>query len=331
LNDGTTKLTGHEECSIELYPNSSKIETYCANKILKAAGGSVEWLTEGEGEDSPTTLKVCVKTTATRTLGKSELFTFEAGDSGVAQVTAKILSPRDESQPGRIIWTGNEDGDISLESKGSMSSKYGGSINTSAEISYTLKSPTITLNTGASSIKIEGTNTTIDTKSLLIKADRIHMQSKSTDKVFFTSETERVEDTLNKQLVTEDILGWLFNHVHPQTGMPPVGSPIITSETVPLDPEAAQALLLAKQAEALLFNADQLLSIETITNTVTALEASTALGPIATPVRQVLEILRSMVRSQKEGYVQALSGISSQGSGVLYSYGQVLTQDTKVR
>lgn len=331
LNDGTTKLTAHEECSIELYPNSSKIETYCSNKVIKTAGGSVEWLTEGEGEESPTSLKAVVKTTATRTLGKDQLFVFEAGDTGVAQVTAKILSPRDPESPGRILWSGNEDGNISIESSGSLSAKYGGSSSTEAQISYRLKSPVITFETNKSSIKVEGPNTVIDTESLTIKADSIRMKSRSTNQVFFNSEVEDVEDTLNKQLVTEDVLGWLFNHVHPQAGLPPVGAPLVTSETAPLDPEEAQALLLAKQAEALLFNSDQLLNIEVITTAVTALENSGVLGPIATPVRQILDILRSMVRSQKEGYIQALSGISSQGSGVLYSYGQVLTQDTKVR
>ena len=154
------------------------------------------------------------------------------------------------------------------------------------------------------------------------------MQSKSSDQVFFTTGTEQVVDTANKQLVTEDILEWLFNHVHPEAGLPPLGAPPITIETVPVDEEATLALLIAEQANAALFKLDQLAVVAGLKTTLEALQLSQPqLAPVAEPIVTILDILDELVQGQKRGYIQA----TTDGSGVLYSYGQVLTQDTKVR
>ena len=68
-------------------------------------------------------------------------------------------------------------------------------------------------------------------------------------------------------------------------------------------------------------------SVETALDGLTGTPAA----PVAAPIRQILGILKTMIENQKAGYLQAVSGSTNGGSGVLYSYGQVLTQDTKVR
>lgn len=327
-SDGSTRIMAHEECAIEMYPDSSRIETYCASKLIKTAGGTVEWLSDGDNESDATTFKAVLKTRATREVGSSRLFLFEAGDAGTPEVVAKILDPTDSEAPGRIVWSGNSDGDISLETSGSIASKYAGNLSIDAEIGAKLRSPSIRLDTDKSFIQLEGETTLIDTKELTIRADRIHMQSKSTDQVFFTTGTEDVLDTANKQLVTEDILGWLFNHVHPEAGLPPLGAPLVEAETMPVDEDAALALLVAEQAAAALFKVDQLAVVAGLKTALETLRTTQPqLMPVAQPLITILDILNELVEGQKRGYVQATTG----GSGVLYSYGQVLTQDTKVR
>lgn len=327
-SDGSTRVMAHEECAIEMYPDSSRIETYCASKLIKTAGGTVEWLSDGDNESDSTSFRAVLKTKATREVGSSQLFLFEAGDAGVPEVIAKILDPTDTEAPGRIVWSGNSDGDISLETVGSLASKYAGNYLVDAEVGAKLRSPSIRLDTDKSFIQLEGETILIDTKELTIRADRIHMQSKSTDQVFFTTGTESVVDTANKQLVTEDILGWLFNHVHPEAGLPPLGAPIIEIETMPVDEEATLALLVAEQAAAALFKVDQLAVVAALKTGLESIRTGNpTLAPVAEPIIKILEILDDLVQGQKRGYIEA----TTSGSGVLYSYGQVLTQDTKVR
>lgn len=329
-NNGVNKLMAHEECSIEMYADSSKIETYCASKVIKTAGGSVEWLSDGDNETNNTTFRAELKTKASRELNTNRLFLFEAGDAGTPEVVAKILDPYDTNSPGRIVWSGNSNGDITLETEGSLAENFAGSVTTNAEISMTLKSPTIKLQASNATIKVDSNKIFMDADDVTIRTDRIHVQSRSTDQVFLTSETETIVDTANKQLVTEDILDWLFNHIHPQAGMPPLGAPIFPNEHLPISEEAAVALLIAEQANAALFKLDDIVTMQSVELALDALSGTPA-APAAAPIRQILGILKTMVENQKAGYLQAVSGSTNGGSGVLYSYGQVLTQDTKVR
>ena len=355
LSNGVTKVMSSDVCSIELYPDTQKIETVCNQYSLITAGGSVEWSSDDTEDVGSAHLRVAVKSTSTTEVGASELFIFEAGDAGTPKVIMRVLDPDTSSDTGKLLWSCDAEGEMILDVKKTISVTTGESASITAKGGLYFESPTIDATIGTASLSVTSSDLILDVPNITIKTDRLTIQSRSQEQVFFDTGTEDIEDTLNKQLVTEDILSWLFNHVHLGNGVPALGRPIDTTEisTEDIDAEQLAEALTEMQSSiptsTLQDNINLVLpgaNAPSGVNTLSALYPFLAVPPtpenISVAVQSIIgqviatsQILHERLQLEQDELSKAVGTGWSSGdpplAGALVSYSQVLTQATKVR
>jgi hypothetical protein len=331
LSDGSVKLMANEACSIEMSPVTNKILTYCSSYVLHTGGGYLEWLVDSSENVGSSHFKAAIKTKSDLEIGSSELLLVEAGDSGTPKVTVKVLNPEASSNSSSFLWECTATGEVTLDVTKSINTQVGESISITSMQSTLLQTPILDIRSGDSSVSLSQESMVIDAPTVTIRTDSFLVQNRSGEQIFVRGEVEEVEDTLNKQLVTEDILSWVFNHIHPGNGAPALGRPMNTSEI------KAEELSVEQEAQAMAeakgisedVNSDEIEEILRIVG----VAATTVTPPeiIANLIVPILNLLLGKYTSELESVMSATSPDADLPAGVLNSYSQVLTQDTKVR
>ena len=155
----------------------------------------------------------------------------------------------------------------------------------------------------------------ITVPSVSIKTDSFVVQSISGEQVFIRGETDTEDeenDTLIKQLVTEDVLGWLFNHIHPGNGQPALGRPMNTEEIMTESPDPS-AVAQQMQADAGDVNSDLINVLDAVENLLAPI-----LGTGTEPLAPVIALLLAGLR---------VNLLKEQGSAVLISQGASTSPD----
>ena len=129
-----------------------------------------------------------------------------------------------------------------------------------------LQTPLLNIRTGESSISLDKESMVIDAPRVTIRTDSFLVQNRSGEQIFVRGEVEEEEDTLNKQLVTEDILSWIFNHVHPGNAAPALGRPLDISEikTEELSSDQEAQAVADSQVQSAEVNSVELAGLSTI-------------------------------------------------------------------
>jgi hypothetical protein len=327
LTSGVVKLMANEACSLEMYPDSHRIQTFCSNYVLRTSGGSVEWLTDIAEDIGASQFKAVIKSSGTTEVGAGELFIFEAGDSGVPKVIMNVLDPSDSTVPPKFIWECTSTGAVTIETRSTISVTSDESMAISAGGGLGITTPIINCNVGSTNISASSSDVIVDSPKVTIITDDFTVQSRSGEQIFVRGALEELEDSLNKQLVTEDALDWIFNHVHPGSGAPALGRPLDTSEIATSSTDTS-AQTLNVQSSAAEVNSAILAPLEAI------LAQFVAGDPLVTPLLPLLPLFQAfMVKytEEKAGAISSSTGANIPSAGVINSYSEVLTQDTKVR
>jgi hypothetical protein len=330
LSSGVTKLMSNEACSLEMYPDSNKILTYCSSYVLQTGGGYVEWLTDAEEEVGSSQFKAVIKTTADPEVLGGELVVIEAGDSETPKLKLTVKDP--DSSTSGLLWEADSNGDMILEVKNTIQVKSGAATNVECLGGISMTSPLFNLNVKTTNITLTPEELVINAPKVLIKTESFIVEDSSGEQTFVRGEVEEEDDTLNKQLVTEEILDWVFNHVHTGHGVHALGKPMDTSEvsTEEITSSNISAAIAEAQQEAAATNSGILGELNLLKDLVTPI--SQAGVDASAPI--LLTLIVSLINkytAEKTAAVAAASGSNAQSPGVINSYSQVLTQDTKVR
>ena len=112
-----------------------------------------------------------------------------------------------------------------LDVKNVIDVKSGGAGSIECLGGLSLTAPLFSLNVSGASISLTPQELIISAPKVIIKAESFTVENSSGEQTFVRGEVEEEEDTLNKQLVTEDALDWIFNHIHTGHGVPALGRP----------------------------------------------------------------------------------------------------------
>ena len=330
LTEGNLRLLADDACSLEMIRDSSTINALCGNFNLITNSGHIRWNADNTEEgQGPSRLNLTYKSKADIEVGGSNLFTLDLNPAGLEM---QVFDPeQSNTQSGSNFLLGvDTDGYVRLNNKSSIFIDCLETINANAGTGLTLQTPTVYVSTGDSSIELTGDLLRIDVSEVQITSDKVTIDTRTGENAsLFKVEKEETPDTLNKQLVTEDVLNWLFNHVHPSNGSPALGAPTNSDEMGESTSfESISAGEAASRIEASLINAGLLTALTTFSGSLAATPGTPP--PTAQTLHAGLTVLTAaLIADLSTAGSEANSSLAD--SGVVMSYKDVLSQSTKVR
>lgn len=320
--DGVTRVLAHDACVTEYTPDDGKIEHLCSNYAVTTQSGALTW---GGSSGGPAALSLRVKGQQSEELGDGDVLSADIDSAGL-----RVAVYGDGADP--LGGTGNANLSIDTDGRTAISTRSSVSVTSDDAIRVAASSVEISA-LGSIVLRVGDTRVEITEAGVLVRAQRVSFIS---DDLSVSSQTgepqsllkcarEEAADTDNKQLVTEDILPWIFNHVHAANGAPPLGSTVISleEEGAPSTPASLASAQGAQRAEAA--GQDDLAAF--ITTLIAALEAVPTVPQTGATLATILTGLLVGVEST----ARARMANSLNNVGVVGQYADVLTQQTKVR
>jgi hypothetical protein len=323
-SDGVTRLLAHEACVTEYTPESSKIEHICAEYFVTTPSGYLRWGGEQGSTGGPSSLTLRVRGEQSEELGQGDVLGVDVDASGV-QVNVFGDGADPLAGAGNLTVSATPRGSLSISSREAVSVRSDRNAEVVSGAVQIQAATSLSLSVGPTRIELTEAGVRIYAKSIEIITDDMNVTSQTGEpQSLLRCARESAYDTDNKQLLTEDLLPWIFNHVHANNGTPPVGASLISPQEE--GERSSSVSISSSQAaqSAELSEPDDLTSFIELVSAGLATQAAPLTGPALSAILSAaLSGINSISSARK---ASALSKL-----GVVGGYADVLTQQTKVR